>query len=461
MTRSERIWAWLNARLVSGLAVVALLLYLLVYTERSFGPQIRSDGEGYYAYLPAYLIDGDPTMDTLASRHYGAQDLPGHTFWKRYPPTGRYVCVYQCGVALMMAPFFVAAHVVTSLLVGQMEWQKFVHPADGYSFFYQHAAGLAGWFYFVCGLWVLRRELNRHFPPGAVVAALLTLCFGTHLLHYMSGETVLSHPYSFFLITLVLPLSRAWHARPDSPWRALAVGLWLGLAVIVRETNVLAFAMFPLLGLDSVAAVRERIQLYLRHLRAFAWMAAGLLIGLLPQLCIWHAATGHWWFSPRTAIPGNFGGLVNWARPQVGEVLFSLRKGLLVYFPVLALLIPGLIALWRSRRGLAVPVAAYLLLQLYVVASYSQWDSGGGFGNRYFVETLSAAALALAALFAGLHRPLTRAAVVLLVLGAVGWTLFLMSLYYTREMSYYGMDRQSLFDFLWYRKQLLEAWLAR
>lgn len=460
MSLHERLVAWLHPRLVGLLALATLMLQMLAYTEQAFGPPIRADGEGYYAYLPAYLIDGDPTLETLALRRYDGT-MPAHTFWKRYEPTGRYVCVYPAGVALMMSPFFTAAHVFATVTVGQTTWQKFVHPADGYSFFYQRAAALAGWFYFLCGLAVLKRELDRVFPPGVVVATLLALTCGTNLLHYASSETVLAHPYSFFLIALLFPLARRWHAQPASRGWSLAVGAWLGLAVMVRETNVLAFVMLPLLGVDSWAAARARLRLYLAHPAALGWAGVGLLVAFAPQLVIWHEATGHWLFSPRTAIPGNNGGLVHLLHPKFPEVLFGLRKGLLVYFPVLALLVPGLVHLWRRQRGLAPAVTAYLALQLYVVASYGSWDSGGGFGNRYFVETLTAAAFGLAGCFAALRHPVARAGVGLLVVGCLGYSLFLMSLYYTREMSYYGMDSQSFFDFFWYRKQLLESWLAR
>ena len=49
---------------------------------------------------------------------------------------------------------------------------------------------------------------------------------------------------------------------------------------------------------------------------------------------------------------------------------------------------------------------------------------------------------------------LLAVAVVLLVV----WSLFFMVLYYTREISYYGLDRQALFDIFWWRKEaLLEA----
>ena len=85
-----------------------------------------------------------------------------------------------------------------------------------------------------------------------------------------------------------------------------------------------------------------------------------------------------------------------------------------------------------------------------------------------WVAALLASMLALGRLFADDHADgtleqmlLSPTPLALLVLACVGYTLFLMSLYYSREMSYYGMDRQAWFDFFWYRKQLLEAWLAR
>ena len=52
---------------------------------------------------------------------------------------------------------------------------------DGFSFYYQHAAGLAGLVYLLAGLAVVRRLLLRHFSPAVALATLATRDVGNQL----------------------------------------------------------------------------------------------------------------------------------------------------------------------------------------------------------------------------------------------------------------------------------------
>src|SRR5690606_26221013 len=119
------------------------------------------------------------------------------------------------GVAIMQAPAFPLAH-------GLTRWTNL--SPHGFSFYYQHAAGLAGLAWVVAGLWVLRKLLLRHFSDGVTAATLAIVLFGTNLFHYATFDSSYSHPYSFFLFAALLTLTELWYAEPTRR-RSILLGL--------------------------------------------------------------------------------------------------------------------------------------------------------------------------------------------------------------------------------------------
>ena len=93
-------------------------------------PIAHSDGSGYYSYLPHYLIN----EDIADGKYFGFANPLSK------PPI---MIKYNIGVAVMILPFFLIAHLISWI---------FGFPTDGVSFFYQHAAGLAGIFFCLLGL---------------------------------------------------------------------------------------------------------------------------------------------------------------------------------------------------------------------------------------------------------------------------------------------------------------------
>jgi hypothetical protein len=176
--------------------------------------------------------------------------------------------------------------------------------------------------------------------------------------------------------------------------------------------------------------------------------ALAMLIVLVPQFWVWRTMTGGWIATGN----GQQGEGFNFLQPQILNTLFSLKRGLFFWSPLLLMVIPGVFLMRRRVPGWAFPVALYLLLHTYIVSSWHMWWFGGGFGHRVFVEAYVLMALPLAALFAEV-RGAARGAVVSFCITAIGVNLFFMKLYYTRELSYMGLDWQALYDILWWRKE--------
>ena len=446
---------FLSRHFIVLVTLLPLLIYMFTYFEGCFGSPIRADGAGYYIYLPSYVLHGDPSFKRVADQQYGGQ-IPGWTGVGLYAATDRYLNRYSAGVAIMMLPFFLVAHVLTWLFQsppGGFDWWRFNHAMDGYTLFYQHAAGLAGLFYMVAGLGILKKSLERMFTPGVVLATLSALLMGTNLLHYGSGESVLSHPYSFFLFAVLLCATDSWHEDPGSWRRAAALGLVAGMIALVRLPNAIVFMLIPMYGLARWPDVPRKARLLGSHIGQLALMVgvAVLLFGL--QVALNRYATGRWVLDPYRLQNQAYG--FAFFSPQIMAVLFSLKRGVFFWSPVLLACLPGLYVMWKMRSPLCSGVSILLALHLWIVSSWFMWWYGGGFGHRGFVEFYAVMAIPWATFAASLKTKGSRALLAIFTLCAVIWSLVLLKLYYTREISFDGLNRQALFDIVWLRKNLV------
>lgn len=386
----------LHRHLVSVVALAVLAGYGLVYAW-PFAPEvIRSDGLSYYVYLPSTFLYGDPTLEALARDYFGGA-YPPWTAIERWPATGRWVNTHPIGVAVLQAPFFAFAHALT-------RWSHF--PPDGFSIYYQHAVGLAGAFYIVAGLALLKRELDRHFSPGVVVATIVCLTWGTNLFHYATFDSSYSHGYSFFLICSLLVLTPRWRAAP-SAGTSILVGLVVGTMVLVRHTNVVYGTIFVWCGIAGSGGCRG----WWTEARQRAWplAAVGLTAALVvaPQLLLYQAVTGH-------LVVSAYGETrtFNFGSPRLFGVLMGPQKGLFFWSPLLLLAVAGFAVLPASLRRLRLPALCALGVVVYLTASWFDWQFGGSYGHRAFTDALGVFGVGLAATFAWAARRRVRAGLV-------------------------------------------------
>ncbi len=403
--------------LVGAIGVLAVAGYVWVYARPLAGPPIRSDGVSYYVYLPAWLIDADPTFDTQARACCGgpiADPIGIH----RWPETGRWIDVHPIGVALLVLPFFLIAHALSW-------WSNL--PRDGFSFYYQHLAGLAGLAYFLAGLALLRRLLMRHFSDGVVLATLVSLTFATNLFHYGVYDSSYSHSYSFFLITTLLWLTERWWTDPT--WRvSLALGAVAALMTMTRHTNAMFLMVVPLYGVTGPHELIANVQHLWDRRGKLGAMAATAALCVTPQLAVYKLATGHWLVSSYAA--DTVGGFT-FASPHLAGVLFSLQKGLFFWSPVLALAVAGLFVARGWARGLVLATTIVMALDTYVIASWWDWKFGGSYGHRAFVDSYGVLAIFLAAFFEWTaERPRLAEAVGVLTAGMIALSAIQMTQYW-------------------------------
>jgi len=168
----------------SLVTLLALWCTVVVLVLREPPTNVLSwDTFGYYLYLPATFLHGDPGMldhgwvqKTLDTYHGSA------TFYQaQLLPDGRWVMKYPMGLAVLWSPFFAVAYGVAGLTG---------HAQDGFSAPYQWAIISASLLYMLVGLLALRKVLLHFFPDHITAIVLALLVLGTNYLHqslYASG----------------------------------------------------------------------------------------------------------------------------------------------------------------------------------------------------------------------------------------------------------------------------------
>lgn len=332
------------------------------------------DGLGYYQWLPAACIDRN--LDWM--------------IWTYPVAEGRAISLFTLGVACLQLPFFLAAHGLALF---------FGYPAMGFDPPYAVAMMAATATYAGMGVVLAYRLAARFADRTSALLAVLAIYGGSNLFFYAVHQPLMSHVYSFFLVTLF-----CWTALRviDGP-KGADVVLFLvsgALLVLVRQVNVFVFA-FPFWmawtspgGLGSACGnlVRRRGPLIL-----------GILLASLPwilQSMYWHHITGHW-YANGYAYKQEF---FEFGKMVPGMVLFSPRNGWFVYSPIfLPMMAILLVHAWRNTAS-ARPVLLIFLLTVLLYSAWWCWWLGGAYGYRGLVDLYGLFAIPMAWLFRSVVR---------------------------------------------------------
>ncbi len=403
---------WSDARVFGALLVLVGVLavaatawvYSAGLTYYGEGP-IRSDGAGYYVYLPAALLDHDLTLRRTAARSFGGDPryIPGVRLVRTtvplgYPGQHQYLDQYGIGEAALISPFFLTGWGLAIVMH---------QPRDGFSWPFQAAASAAGLVYMLLGLALTASILTRWFSRRTIVITLIAVTFGAAVFNYGTSETTMSHAYSFFAIALAVRLALSVEQRPGLA-NTVALGASLGLVGLIRATNLTILLFCVLIGIERWSDLAARGRTLLRRLDLLAIGTGVCLLVLLPQSAYWYRITGSWITNPYHG-PGEHLDLLH---PHLIGVLFSVRKGLFFWTPLLILSIVGIPLLRRTARPLFIPTAVYLPVAIWVVSSWSIWWYGGSFGMRALIDEMPVFALGLAALIESARAVVSRRIVI-------------------------------------------------
>ena len=341
---------------------------------------ITSDGRGYYAYLPALLIDHDPTFAKVVEREAKLLGYPHYKPGYLVKSGDRVINKYFSGEALLLFPFFLAG-TLCSYLAGT--------EINGYSFFFQVFIGLGSLFYLFLGLVFLKRITGYlQIRPSTAAIVLVSILFGTNLFYYSLWQPTMSHIFSFFAINGFLWFTtraiQNWNMKTAS-W----MGLFLGLLCLIRPTNVVVIFLVPFLTRENSHLIQFTRAAWAKKRALLIFVMISISV-IFIQVLIWYIETGQLFIWSYREEGFNFG------NPEIMNVLFSYRKGLFIYAPLLLLSLFGLIPLMFRNKMQAISATCFLVLSTYVIASWWNWYYGDGFGLRAFIDYYGVFALLLA-----------------------------------------------------------------
>ncbi len=340
------------------------------WEENRSGRIIQTDGTGYYAYLPAIFIYQDLNFgffDEVVQKGYHQNNKYDY----RSHHESFIINKYYVGTSIALLPFFLLAHIIT-LISG--------YPADGYSYFYMVMISIAAIFYLAVGLIFIRKillSLNGA-TEKMVSLILLVIVFGTNMFYYVVEEPSMSHIYSFFFITLFIWQGKLYFDQPT--WKnIILISFIYALIILIRPVNGLIIILLPFIAGDLNKLVNG-VKAFFRN---YLWLITALVVFsiiILIQPVIYKIQTGD--FLVYSYGEEGF----NFLSPNFTDFLFSYRKGLFVYTPVIFVSLAGGFYVFRQNTQRFYFLGGFLIILIYVLSSWWQWYYGGSYSQRVMIE---------------------------------------------------------------------------
>ncbi len=342
---------------------------------------ILSDGKGYYIYLPAVIIYHDLSLsfvNDIEQKYYYE-----HTRYDvRSYLNERAFSKYSMGVAILLLPFFLIAHVF-SLLFG--------FSPDGYSQPYAISVCLGAIFYLGVGLTYLKKILSLYkTSAGIKTVIIVAFTFGTSLFYYTIVEPAMSHVYSFAAISMFIYYSKVYFKTGMYKY-IVRLSLILGVVVAIKTLNVLILFCLPFLA-EEWSIFENATIIFLKKIKNVITISLFPLFLIFLQWYFYFIQTG-------TVLTDSYRGeSFNFFDPHFIDILFSYRKGLFVYTPLLLICLGGLIVLFRKNKYEFFSFLMFFIFLTYILSCWWRWYYGGSYGLRAYIEYYSLFAILLAVL---------------------------------------------------------------
>lgn len=374
-------------------ALYTLVVLTVLYFALSYYPKwqnryaeatISWDVSGYYFYLPALFIYDDIKQlsfkDDILGKYHPTPD-----FQQGYKYNQAYVLKYPCGQSIVYAPFFLIAHSIALMTD---------YPPDGFSTPYQVAISLGSLFIAFLGLWMLRKTLRLFFTETATSLTIFSIVIGTNYLEYAAITNAMPHNYLFTLYCFLIYFTISFYKSPSHN-KAIAIGGLIGLAALIRPTEIVAF-LIPLfwgLSFPVKSSLHERIAFIRKHIRkVLLAILCTLLLGSI-QLLYWYHVSGEW------IVYSYEDQGFSWLKPHLYNGLLSFRSGWLVYSPLMGLSLLGFIFLYREKRHLFITTALFTVIFMYITFAWDIWWYGGSLGQRAMIHCYPILAFPLASIW--------------------------------------------------------------
>lgn len=352
------------------LIVISFLLLLNNFLGNE-SVTINADGIGYYDYLPSIVIRNDfnrkdlsLVQDSLRYRHVKQVGV-----YVQYED--KMVDKYPIGTALLQSPFFLYTHYFVS--VNPKETAGYQHP-------FQRSVFHASLFYLFLSLVFFRRFLQEYaIKKWVILASQFFLVFATSVIHYTSTEAAFSHIYSLFALTAFLFFAKRFFNQQnlrDFIWACIC----LGLILLVRQVNLIIIFALPFIA-GSWSNFKSGITLLFKNYKTLV-VGFTCFVGLAFLQCLaWYFQTGHW------IVYSYQGERFYFDDPHFIDILFSYKKGLFIYTPIVLIsILLSIYWLVKKMFYLWLSYTLFFVLLTYVLSSWWSWYYGCSYGLRAYID---------------------------------------------------------------------------
>lgn len=372
---------------IAVLTIIATHLFYPRWSKSGTEATLVWDISGYYMYLPATFIYQDlkecKFRDEILNKYSPTPDFQQAFV---HEASGNYVMKYSMGQAIQFSPFFFVAHL----------WAKnsTAYPADGFSFPYQFMISMGSLLIAFLGLFYLRKILSNYFEDKVVGLTILGIVLGSNYLAYSAIGGAMTHNNLFTIYTLLIYQTIQFYKKPN--WKStILIGLLVGLAALTRPTEIIAFLIPVLWGIDSLkpAAIQTSIRFLASHLtKILVAVVCCMAVGFM-QLAYWKYATGDW------IVYSYQDQGFSWLHPHLWDGIFSFKTGWLIYSPFMIFSLIGFANLWQQKKPFFYTTLAFTSLFIYIAFAWDIWWYGGSIGQRVMVQCYPILAFPLAGFF--------------------------------------------------------------
>lgn len=352
-----------------GLFIIVLTQRFLNERQNGLTNSVSSDGLGYYCYLPAAIIYQD-----FSYSFYQDKENKIKPFYTPavYSYKNGLLNKYYCGTSICLLPFFLIGIVISSIAGTDI---------NGYTDTFLMLVSIAALFYYLLSTFLITK-IGRFFsvPEKTSLVASLIFFFATNLFHYTIQEPSMSHVYSFFAVTLFLYCFMRLVVNTSNK-NLFLLGLSLGLVALVRPVNVVVVVFTPFFFNDLSEYLVFLKTLFVKYLKGIILFLVAVISSVFLQFVFYYLQTGDFY------IVSYEGETFNFANPEIFNVLFSYRKGLFVYFPILLAAIIFIIVTktyWFKKIIFFITFSVFI----YITASWWCWWYGGGLSIRPAIDFL-------------------------------------------------------------------------
>jgi len=412
---------------VLKIAITALVIFIIINNLMFMPGNILSwDVFGYYLYLPLKFIYNDlglndySIIDSIIGKYHNTA-----TFYQAMKmPEGNFVMKYSMGLSFFYAPFFFIGHIIAKI---------FSYPADGFSIPYQYSIFIGGIIYSIIGIWALSKVLVRFFNKTIVAFVLVIIVFSTnYIVHItMYGQNAMSQNYLFMTYALIIWLIILWHESHKLKY-AVLLGIICGITILSRPSEIVCLIIPLLWGIKNKNSIIEKINLLYKYKIHLIVIASIILLFGMTQLIYWKIYTGKFLFY---SYGGNPGEGFEFFHPYLWEVLFSFRKGWLIYTPVMSFAVIGFFIMYKENRSVFYALFIYFIANLYFVSSWSCWWYAESFSQRALIPSYPVMAIGMGYFLMWLSRQK-------IVLKGIGYSLIVGCIFlniYQSTQFHYGI----------------------